>query len=64
MSPDVHFESPQANVLLLAVFTAKGFPRLGVAVQLLVLEQSRVRGVGFTTQTALEFLCLNSVRVC
>lgn len=64
MSPDVHFESSQTDVLLLAVFTTEGFPRLGVAVQLFVLEQSRVRGVGFATQAALEFLCLHSVRVC
>lgn len=63
VSPDVHFESPQAHVLLLAVFTTERFPRLGVAVQLFVLEQSRVRGVGLTTQTTREFLCLHPVRV-
>lgn len=63
VSPDVHFESPEAHVLLLAVFTAKGFPRLRVAVQLFVLEQSRVRGVGLGAQTTLELLCLNTVRV-
>lgn len=63
VSPDVHFESSQADVLLLAVFTAEGFPRLRVAVQLLVLEQSRVRGVGFAAQTTLELLCLHPVRV-
>lgn len=45
VSPDVHFESSQAHILLLAVFTTEGFPRLGIAVQLLVLKQSRVRGV-------------------
>lgn len=57
MSPDVHFERSQADVLLLAVFTAEGFPRLvRVAVQLLVLEESRVRGVRLATQGALEFL--------
>lgn len=64
VSPDVHFESSQANILLLAIFTTEGFPRLRVAVQLLMLEQSRVRGVGLATQTTLEFLCLHSVRVC
>ena len=64
VSPDVHFESSQAHVLLLAVFTTEGFPRLGVAVQLFVLEQSRVRGVGLAAQATLEFLCLHPVRVC
>lgn len=64
VSPDVHFESSQAHVLLLAIFTTEGFPRLGVAVQLFMLEQSRVRGVGLATQTALELLCLHAVRVC
>lgn len=64
VSPDVHFEGSEADVLLLAVFTTEGFPRLGVAVQLFVLEESRVRGVGLATQTTLEFLCLHSVRVC
>lgn len=64
VSPDVHFESSEANILLLAVFTAEGFPRLGVAVQLFMLEQSRVRGVGLAAQTTLEFLSLHSVRVC
>lgn len=64
VSPDVHFESSQANVLLLAVFTTEGFPRLGVAVQLFVLQKSRVRGVGLAAQSTLEFLCLYSVRVC
>lgn len=63
VSPDVHFESSQAHVFLLAVFTTEGFPRLGVAVQLLVLQQSRVRGVRLAAQTTLEFLCLRSVRV-
>lgn len=64
VSPDVHFESSQAYILLLAVFTTEGFPRLGVAVQLFVLEQSRVRGVGFAAQTTLKLLRLHSVRVC
>lgn len=64
VSPDVHFESPQAHILLLAVFTTERFPRLRVAVQLFMLEQSRVRGVGLATQTTLELLCLHAVRVC
>lgn len=59
VSPDVHFESPQAHVLLLAVFTTEGFPRLGVAVQLFMLEESRVRGVGLAAQAALELLSLH-----
>lgn len=63
VSPDVHFESSQTDVLLLAVLAAEGFPRLGVAVQLLVLEQSRVRGVGFGAQAALELLRLLPVGV-
>lgn len=61
VSPDVHFERSEAHVLLLAVFTTEGFPRLGVAVQLLVLEQSGVRGVGLVTQTTLELLRLHAV---
>lgn len=64
VSPDVHFESSKAHVFLLAVFATEGFPRLGVAVQLFVLEQSRVRGVGLAAQTTLEFLSLHPVRVC
>lgn len=63
VSPDVHFESSQAHVFLLAVLAAEGLPRLGVAVQLLVFEQSRVRGVRLGTQTTLELLRLRSVRV-
>lgn len=63
MSPDVHFKSSQTDILLLAVFTAEGFPRLGVAVQLLVLEQSRVGRVGFAAQTALKLLHLHPARV-
>lgn len=39
VAPDVHLESPQAHVLLLAVLAAERFPGLGVAVQLLVLGE-------------------------
>lgn len=63
VSPDVHLESPQAHVFLLAVFAAERLPRLRVAVQLFVLEQSRVGGVGLGAQGALELLRLRAVRV-
>lgn len=63
VSPDVHLESSQTDVLLLAVFAAEGLARLGVAVQLLVLEQSRVRGVGLAAQRALELLRVRRARV-
>lgn len=63
VSPDVHFESSQAHVFLLAVFAAERLPRLRVAVQLFMLEQSGVCGVGLAAQTALELLRLRAVRV-
>lgn len=60
VSPDVHFERSQAHVLLLAVLAAEGFPRLvRVAVQLLVLEESRVRGVRLAAKGALELVRLH-----
>lgn len=61
--PDVHLQRSQADVLLLAVLAAEGLPRLRVAVQLLVLEQSGVRGVGLAAQTTLELLRLRPVGV-
>lgn len=63
VSPDVHLESSQAHVFLLAVFAAERLPRLRVAVQLFVLEQSGVRGVGLAAQAALELLSLRAMRV-
>lgn len=39
MGPNVHLQGAQAHVLLVAVLTAEGLPRLGVTVQLLVLAQ-------------------------
>lgn len=62
--PDVHLERSQAHVLLLAIFTTEGLPRLRVAVQLFVLEQSGVRGVGLAAQATLELLSLHAVWVC
>lgn len=64
MRPDVHLERSQAHVLLLAIFTTEGLPRLRVAVQLFVLEQSGVRGVGLAAQATLELLSLHAVGVC
>lgn len=46
VAPDVHLESPQAHVLLLAVLAAEGFPGLNIAVQLLVLGEPSEGGVG------------------
>lgn len=61
--PDVHLERSQAHVLLLAIFTTEGLPRLCVAVQLFMLEQSRVGGVGLGAQAALELLRLRAVGI-
>lgn len=52
----MHFERPEAHVLLLAVLAAEGLARVRVTVQLLVLEQARVRGVRLVTQGTAEFL--------
>lgn len=46
VAPDVHLESPQAHILLLAVLAAEGFPGLSIAVQLLVLGEPSKGGVG------------------
>lgn len=54
--PYVHFERSQADVLLLAVLAAEGLTRVSVTVQLLVLEQARVRRVRLVTQGAAELL--------
>lgn len=54
--PYVHFECAEAYVLLLAVLAAEGLARVRVAMQLLVLEQARVRRVRLVTQSAAELL--------
>lgn len=64
VSSDVHLQSSETDVLLLAIFTAKRFPRLSVAVQLFVLHQPGVSGVGLATQTALKLFGVQHVRVC
>lgn len=56
MCPYVHFECAEAHVLLLAVLAAEGLARVRVAMQLLVLEQARVRRVRLVTQSAAELL--------
>lgn len=54
--PYVHFERAEAHVFLLAVLAAEGLARVRVAVQLLVLEQARVRRVRLVTQSTAELL--------
>lgn len=55
--PDVHLESTQGDVDLLAVLAAEGLLRRGVfigcAVELLVFREAGVGGVGFWTEGAL-----------
>jgi len=63
VSPDVHFKSSEADVLLLAVLATERFPRLSVAVQLFVLEQSGIRRVRLGAQAALELLRLHAVGI-
>lgn len=58
MASDVHLESPQAHILLLTVFAAERFPRLGVAVQLSVLGKARKGRIRLVALAAVEFLCL------
>lgn len=56
VAPDVHLESPQAHILLLAVLAAEGFPGLGIAVQLFVLGEPGEGGVGLGALGAAESL--------
>lgn len=52
----MHFERPEADVLLLAVLAAEGLAGVRVTVQLLVLEQACVRRVRLVTQGTAELL--------
>lgn len=54
--PYVHLQGAEAHILLLAVLAAERLPGLSIAVQLLVLHQSGVGGVGLGAQAALELL--------